>query len=395
MESLFGPIDLSRYLSALKRRWYLLAAAAVLFAATSLTLGAPVTASADVSLRPNEALVLAGQIQSIDSSLPYRPAKELVDEVVDRPLKKQLKQKYGATISATSTVDSLKVTVSSDKATTSRKVLDLVVSKLRESRVKEAASVASKALAVVADDENEGKKRLADLTKELASLPSSSSSAIGVANERSGVRNSLATIARSRKLLEEALKLKQGNFVVSSIADPTVEKESNKILLPVVFGIFGLLLAACAIVGVAALDGKLRSRTDIERVIGTDHGVLVVPSGQPTVLALAIAGAQKTRPGPTVIIQLGSTDLSMAKELDGAFTAIGNKPNGPVEEVPYGPEALIRTSSAATAFVTVPYARVTSGTLGASMQALVSAGVRIAGVALVDVPDQSQEFASR
>ena len=395
----------SRFLSLLRRRWWLLPTAFLGFAllGTALSPGR-INAQVDISVHDYAPSLLASQILELRLTIPLRTRTDFVQFLNASTLNSRLKGEIPGT--SLTVIDSaasrgFRLSVTGPSTAKTAAALDWAIQESRAYRVAEASDLYSEVKSILDDRQKVLAAREIELTKELMKpAPAGVVSSLGA--ERRRIREGLDSLASGRAIIKQVSDDPTGGLEVMRRVDPTAL--GSRISLTsksVALGTLGALLAAAVLAVFAALDKRIRFRSDIELIAGAGAVTAIVDGEELNIVSLALSGryaATQTGLASMLLVPIGSAGgraAATASRLAGATTAalaepqMGTAPGFVVRAVEAYPASTAGLAVAATGFGAV-YLVADAGLthkddLLVAIRAFSNAGISLAGIVLAGV----------
>ncbi len=395
-----------RFLSLLRRRWWLLPIAFLGLALLGSAISpGRINAQADISIHDAGPSLLASQVLELRLSIPFRTKTEFVQFLNGSTLNSRLNEEIPGT--SVNVIDSavprgFRLSVVGPSTAKTAAALDWVIHESQAYRVAEAEDLYGRVKSILDDRQNVLGAREVELTKELMEpAPAGVVSSLGA--ERRQIREGLDSLASGRAIIKGLSDDPTGGLEVIRRIDPTAlgSRISLKTSKSVALGTLGALLAVAVLSGFAAMDKRIRFRSDIEQIAGAGAVTAIIDSDESNIASLALSGryaALQSGIASMLLVPIGSEGgraAATAARLAGATTTalaeaqMGTAPGFVVRAVEAYPASSAGLAVAATGFGAV-YLVADAGLthkddLSVAIRAFSNAGISLAGIVLAGV----------
>lgn len=400
-----SPSTLPRFIALLGRRWWLLPVAFVVFALLGGAIGrGTIRAQADIALREPAPSSLASQILDLRIKIPLRSKSEFAQALITSTMADRLKQEIPGT--ALQVIDSsvfggFRLDVTGPTTTKTVAALDWSIHEAEAYRATEAKDLYTKMKSILDERQNVLEAREAELTTELTKpAPAGVIAALGT--ERRTVRQDLDNLSSGSAIVRRLAADPTGGLQVVRRTDP--QKLGSRISLTspksIALGVIGVLLAMATLATVAALDKRVRSRTDVEGVAGAGALTAIVDDNQSNVAVLALSArfvAAQRNMTSALLVPLGSSSgrsVAVGRLADASAAALADPRLGAATGFTFAASETYPASTSALADAATGYGAVylvaESGVthkddLALAVRSFAAAGVPLAGVVLCGV----------
>ena len=413
MDETTTPIDIRGYARAIRKGWWQILLAALLFGVLpALLLGSvrpDARAEATLTIRESTAALVIGNLEGPVPVLRRSTAAELA-EYLDSELAVLLesdsvrpaflKGTEGSKVThRESGGDRITITAQSTSPQKARKTLRLVIDHLQERNRSEAIREIKSVGALAEKTRQSLRSEIAELTGQIAKEVPSSGLPVALAVSRAQLQSRLGYITRVWDFVAASAEDPSGGIARGPIRD----LPNRSAFGPSVVGLWSILIAALAAFAIGTRgvhDGRTRTNRDLEKACGPDSllGTIQAHNEPAFAVAFALRNLLREASDEVTVVLVGSGSRNRQRNNDllqktcasvsEGLSALGNSIGAPLRirgELHGGSEFALLGANAPVVVAAI-HGETPVDALRVATNELAKGGVRLLGVILVNTP---------